>query len=79
LRRRAFSGKRLQVVALPVLRPAWKDLQLTPQRQQVRHLLQEHHDRIRTLLDKNPKASRQELTRKFTPSAAIRTTRFTLC
>jgi DNA anti-recombination protein RmuC len=39
-----------------------KDLQLTPQqRQQVRPLLQEHHDRIQTLLDKNSQASRQEL------------------
>jgi hypothetical protein len=55
-------GQGLQVVALLVLRPAWKDLQLTPQQQQqVRPLLQEHYDRIQTLLDKNPKASRQEL------------------
>jgi hypothetical protein len=39
-----------------------KDLELTPeQRQQVRPLLEEHHDRIQTLLDKNPTASRQEL------------------
>jgi protein CpxP len=39
-----------------------KDLQLTPEQQQkVRPLLQEHHDRIQALLDKNPKASRQEL------------------
>ena len=39
-----------------------KDLQLTPeQRQQVRRLLDEHHDRIQALLDKNPKASRQDL------------------
>src|ERR1700726_403303 len=39
-----------------------KDLELTPQQQkQVRPLLQEHHDRIQALLDKNPKASRQEL------------------
>jgi hypothetical protein len=39
-----------------------KDLALTPeQQQQVRPLLQEHHDRIQTLLDKNPTASRQEL------------------
>jgi predicted HTH transcriptional regulator len=35
---------------------------LTPkQQQQVRPLLQEHHDKIQALLDKNPKASRQEL------------------
>jgi predicted HTH transcriptional regulator len=39
-----------------------KDLQLTPeQQQQVRPLLEEHHDRIQALLDKNPTASRQEL------------------
>jgi len=39
-----------------------KDLELTPQQQQqVRPLLQEHHDRIQALLDKNPNASRQEL------------------
>jgi periplasmic protein CpxP/Spy len=39
-----------------------KDLELTlEQQQQVRPLLEEHHDRIQALLDKNPKASRQEL------------------
>jgi Spy/CpxP family protein refolding chaperone len=39
-----------------------KDLELTPkQQQQVRPLLQKHHDRIQALLDRNPKASRQEL------------------
>ncbi len=39
-----------------------KDLELTPQQQQqVRPLLQEHHDRIQALLDKHPNASRQEL------------------
>jgi Spy/CpxP family protein refolding chaperone len=39
-----------------------KDLELTPeQEQQVRPLLQEHHDKIQALLDKNPKATRQEL------------------
>jgi periplasmic protein CpxP/Spy len=39
-----------------------KDLELTPeQRQQVRPLLVEHHDKIQALLDKNPTASRQEL------------------
>jgi protein CpxP len=39
-----------------------KDLELTPeQQQQVRPLLDEHHDRIQALLDKNPNASRQEL------------------
>ena len=39
-----------------------KDLELTREQQkQVRPLLEEHHDRIQALLDKNPKASRQEL------------------
>jgi hypothetical protein len=39
-----------------------KDLELTPhQQKQVRPLLEEHHDRIQALLDKNPAASRQEL------------------
>jgi protein CpxP len=39
-----------------------KDLQLTPQQQQqVRPLLDEHHNKIQALLDKNPNASRQEL------------------
>jgi hypothetical protein len=39
-----------------------KDLELTPeQQQQVRSLLEEHHDRIQALLDKNPNASRQVL------------------
>ncbi len=39
-----------------------KDLELTPEQQhQVRPVLQKHHDRIQTLLDKNPTASRQEL------------------
>jgi len=39
-----------------------KDLQLTPEQQkQIRPLLEEHHDKIQALLDKNPKASRQEL------------------
>jgi hypothetical protein len=39
-----------------------KDLQLTRQQQpQIRSLLNEHHDRIQALLDKNPTASRQEL------------------
>jgi hypothetical protein len=39
-----------------------KDLELTPERQQrVRPLLDEHHDRIQAVLDKNPTASRQEL------------------
>jgi periplasmic protein CpxP/Spy len=39
-----------------------KDLELTPEQQRrVRPLLEEHHDRIQALLDKNPKVSRQEL------------------
>ena len=39
-----------------------KDLELTPeQQQQVRPLLQEHHDRIQAVLNKNPTASRQQL------------------
>ena len=39
-----------------------KDSELTPQQQQqIRPLLQEHHDKIQALLDKNPKASRRDL------------------
>jgi hypothetical protein len=39
-----------------------KDLELTPQQQQqVKPLLDEHHNKIQVLLDKNPNASRQEL------------------
>ena len=39
-----------------------KDLELTPkQRQQVRPLLDEHHDRIQALLDKHPTDSRRAL------------------
>jgi periplasmic protein CpxP/Spy len=39
-----------------------KDIELTPaQQQQVRPLLEEHHNRIQALLDKYPNASRQEL------------------
>ena len=39
-----------------------KDLELTPkQQQEVRPLLEKHHDRIQELLDKNPTASRQQL------------------
>jgi hypothetical protein len=39
-----------------------KDLELTPdQQQKVRPLLQQHHDTIQALLDKNPNASRQDL------------------
>jgi hypothetical protein len=39
-----------------------KDLELTAQQQQqVKPLLQKHHDRIQALLDKDPTASRQQL------------------
>lgn len=39
-----------------------KDLELTPEQQkQLRPLLEEHHDKIQALLDKNPNASRREL------------------
>jgi Spy/CpxP family protein refolding chaperone len=39
-----------------------KDLDLTSEQlQQVRPLLEEHHDKIQALLDKNPTASRREL------------------
>jgi periplasmic protein CpxP/Spy len=39
-----------------------KDLQLTPEQQQkIRPLLEEHHDKIQAVFDKNPTASRQEL------------------
>lgn len=39
-----------------------KDLQLTPQqREQVRPLLEEHHNKIQVLLDKNPTLSREAL------------------
>ena len=57
-----------------------KDLELTAkQQQQVRPLLQEHHDKIQALLDKNPKSSRQSLRLGFTRSATKPTTRFTIC
>ena len=39
-----------------------KDLKLTPnQRKQIRPLLEEHHDRIQALFDKNPRRSREDL------------------
>ena len=39
-----------------------RDLELTPeQQQQVRPLLNEHHDKIQALLDTNPTSSRQQL------------------
>ena len=45
-----------------------KDLALTPEQQRlVRPLLEEHHDRIQALLDKNPTASRRELAPQIHP------------
>ena len=39
-----------------------KDLELTPKQQnQIRPLLQEHHDRIQALFDNNPGVSRKDL------------------
>lgn len=39
-----------------------KDLELTSdQRKQIRPLLEEHHDKIQALFDKNPQLSRQDL------------------
>jgi protein CpxP len=39
-----------------------KDLELTPQQQQqVRPLLEKHHDKIQALMDKNPNVSRRDL------------------
>jgi Spy/CpxP family protein refolding chaperone len=39
-----------------------KDLELTPdQQQRVRPLLQEHHDKLQALFERNPAASRQDL------------------
>lgn len=39
-----------------------KDLEITPnQRKQIRPLLEEHHDRIQALFDKNPGVSRKDL------------------
>jgi hypothetical protein len=39
-----------------------KDMSLTPtQQKQTRLLLQQHHDKIQALLDKNPSATRQSL------------------
>ncbi len=46
----------------PELTRLTKVLELTPkQQEQVRPLLQDHHDKIQALLDKNPEASRQAL------------------
>jgi hypothetical protein len=61
------AGQHLQHIHTPqsidqVLVRLTKDLQLTPEQQQrLRPLLEEHHDRIQALFDKNPNASRQEL------------------
>ena len=61
------AGEQLQHIHTPQsidqkLASLTKDLELTPEQQrQVRPLLQEHHDKIQALLDKNPKTSRQEL------------------
>jgi hypothetical protein len=39
-----------------------KDLELTREQQrQIKHLLEEHHDKIQALFEKNPRASRQAL------------------
>jgi hypothetical protein len=57
-----------------------KDLELTPkQQQQVRPLLQEHHDRIQALLDKNPNVRGRSLRLRFTLSATKGTAKFMLC
>jgi hypothetical protein len=61
------AGQQLQHIHTPqsidqVLVRLTNDLELTPeQRQRVRPLLEEHHDRIQALFDRNPNASRQEL------------------
>jgi Spy/CpxP family protein refolding chaperone len=55
-----------------------KDLELTAkQRKQIRPLLQEHHDRIQALFDKNPRLSREA--RRSTRSATKRTTKLKRC
>jgi len=61
------AGRQLQRIHTPQsidqeLVHLTKDLELTPeQQQQVRPLLEEHHDKIQALLDKNPNASRKDL------------------
>jgi periplasmic protein CpxP/Spy len=61
------AGQQLQHIHTPrsidqELARLTKDLELTPkQQQQVRPLLDEHHDKIQALLDKNPTVSRQQL------------------
>jgi hypothetical protein len=57
-----------------------KDLELTPKQQrQVRPLLQEHHDKIQGLLDKNTTASRQDLAPQIHAISDETDRRFTLC
>jgi hypothetical protein len=61
------AGRQLQQIHSPLslnqeLARLTNDLELTPeQQQQVRPLLEKHHDRIQALLDQKPTASRQEL------------------
>jgi Spy/CpxP family protein refolding chaperone len=61
------AGQQLQHIHTPQsidqeLARLTKDLELTPeQQQQIKTLLEEHHDKIQALLDKNPSSSRQEL------------------
>jgi protein CpxP len=61
------AGQQLQHIHTPrsidqELARLTKDLELTPkQQQQVRPLLDEHHDKIQALLDKNPTVSRKQL------------------
>jgi DNA anti-recombination protein RmuC len=65
--RQPSARKQLQQIHTPQsinqeLARLTKDLELTPEQQhQVRPLLEEHHDKIQALFDKNPNASRQEL------------------
>jgi hypothetical protein len=59
-----------------------KDLELTPkqqQQQQVRPLLQEQHDKIQALLDKNRTLRGRSLRLRLTLSATKRTAKFMLC
>jgi hypothetical protein len=64
---RPSARQQLQHIHLPQsidqeLARLTRDLELTPdQVRLVRPLLEEHHDRIQVLLDKNPTASRQDL------------------
>jgi len=57
-----------------------KDLELTPEQQQeVRPLLQDHHDKIQAVLDKNPTASRRDLAPQIHAISDEAHRRFTLC